>query len=72
MLEFEFVINLQLFAEEKTEPATPKRRHESREKGQVAKSRELVTAVLLLITFWQLGVLQIVFLIILQSCLDSF
>lgn len=51
MLEFEFVINLQLFAEEKTEAATPKRRHESREKGQVAKSRELVTAVLLLVTF---------------------
>lgn len=51
MLEFEFIINLQLFAEEKTESATPKRRHEAREKGQVAKSRELVTAVLLLATF---------------------
>lgn len=51
MLEFEFIINLQLFAEEKTESATPKRRHEAREKGQVAKSREIVTAVLLLSTF---------------------
>jgi flagellar biosynthesis protein FlhB len=51
MFEFDFVINLQLFAEEKTEPATPKRRREAREKGQVAKSRELTTAVLLLVTF---------------------
>lgn len=51
MLEFEFIINLQLFAEERTEPATPKRRREAREKGQVAKSREIVTAVLLLATF---------------------
>lgn len=51
LYEFEFVINLQLFAEEKTEAASPKRRREAREKGQVAKSRELVTAVLLLATF---------------------
>ncbi|MDF2531832.1 MAG: FlhB HrpN YscU SpaS Family, partial [Clostridia bacterium] len=41
LFEFDFVINLQLFAEEKTESATPKRRREAREKGQVAKSREL-------------------------------
>lgn len=51
LFEFDFIINLQLFAEERTEPATPKRRQETREKGQVAKSRELVTAVLLLATF---------------------
>jgi flagellar biosynthetic protein FlhB len=51
MFEFDFVINLQLFAEEKTESATPKRRREAREKGQVAKSKELTTAVLLLVTF---------------------
>jgi flagellar biosynthetic protein FlhB len=51
LLEFNFLINLQLFAEEKTETASPKRRREAREKGQVAKSRELITAVLLLITF---------------------
>lgn len=48
---FDFIINLQLFAEEKTEPATAKRRREAREKGQVAKSREITTAVLLLLTF---------------------
>lgn len=49
--KFDFIINLQLFSEEKTETATPKRRREAREKGQVAKSRELVTAILLLVTF---------------------
>ena len=47
-----FKINLQLFAEEKTEPATGKRRQEARDKGQVVKSRELVTAVVLMVTFW--------------------
>lgn len=30
---FEININLQLFSEEKTERATPKRRREAREKG---------------------------------------
>lgn len=50
-------INLQLFAE-KTEPATPKRRQEMREKGQVPKSRELVTALMLLISFWSLKFLS--------------
>lgn len=56
MIEYYFVINLQLFAEEKTETATPKRRREAREKGQVAKSRELITAVLLLLTFMTLRI----------------
>lgn len=51
LFEFEFIINLQLFSEERTEPASPKRRRESREKGQVAKSREIVTAALLMATF---------------------
>lgn len=45
-------IDLTLFTEEKTEPGSPKKRREAREKGQVPKSRELVTAVLLIITFW--------------------
>lgn len=36
---------LQLFAEEKTEEATPKRREEARKKGQVAKSPELGLAI---------------------------
>jgi len=34
--------------DERTEPATPKRRQEAREKGQVAKSRELPSAFLIL------------------------
>lgn len=34
---------------EKTEPATPKRRREAREEGDVAQSRELATAFLLLV-----------------------
>ncbi len=51
---FEFAIDLQLFSEEKTERATPKKRREAREKGQVAKSREVVSAILLLSMFWTL------------------
>lgn len=51
MQEYKFLINLQLFAEEKTEPASAKKRREAREKGQVAKSREIVTAFLLLLSF---------------------
>ncbi len=51
-----FYINLQLFSEEKTEKATPKRKQESREKGQVAKSRELISAILLLLMFWGIKV----------------
>ena len=35
--------------QEKTEPATPKRLHEARMRGQVAKSTELTTAVIMLI-----------------------
>ncbi|HHY37272.1 MAG TPA: flagellar biosynthesis protein FlhB [Firmicutes bacterium] len=44
-------INLQLFAQEKTEPATPRRREEARRKGQVFKSQELVSALLLVAAF---------------------
>ncbi len=36
---------------DKTEPPTPKRLREAREKGQVAKSRELVTALLFIVIF---------------------
>lgn len=41
-------MNLQLFAEEKTERATPRRRQKARERGQVFSSRELVSALVLL------------------------
>jgi type III secretion YscU/HrpY family protein len=40
---------------EKTEEATPKRQREARNKGQVARSKELVTALLLLSTGMALG-----------------
>ena len=54
MRDFEnLTINLQLFGE-KTEPATPKRRQELRQKGQIPRSREIVTAVVLLISFWSM------------------
>lgn len=43
-------IDLQLFGE-KTEPATPKRRNELRQKGQIPRSKELVTSIVLLISF---------------------
>lgn len=54
----DFKINLQLFAEERTEPATPKRRRDAREKGQVAKSRELVTSLIILVSFLGLKLLS--------------
>ncbi|WP_370741203.1 flagellar biosynthesis protein FlhB [Longirhabdus pacifica] len=41
-------LDLQLFAQEKTEKATPKKRQESRKKGQVAKSNEIPGALILL------------------------
>ncbi|HHY44373.1 MAG TPA: flagellar biosynthesis protein FlhB [Firmicutes bacterium] len=37
-------INLQLFSSEKTEPASPRRRQMAREKGQIARSQDLVSA----------------------------
>ncbi|MCM8901201.1 flagellar biosynthesis protein FlhB [Caldicoprobacter algeriensis] len=42
-------MNLQLFAEERTEKATPKKRREARERGQVFKSVELNSAVTLIV-----------------------
>jgi flagellar biosynthetic protein FlhB len=50
-------LNLQLFAGEKTESATPKKRQEAREKGQVAKSMELPAAFILLSAFLALYML---------------
>nr|WP_221401238.1 flagellar biosynthesis protein FlhB [Paenibacillus phyllosphaerae] len=44
-------LDLQLFSGEKTEKATPKKRQESRKKGQVAKSQELPGALILLFAF---------------------
>lgn len=44
-------IDLQLFAQEKTEKATPKKRQDARKKGQVAKSQEINSAFILLCIF---------------------
>jgi len=41
--------------EEKTEPATPRRRQEARKKGQVAKSQEISSALILLFAFCMLA-----------------
>lgn len=48
----DFKINLQLFADaEKTEEATPKKRKDAREEGQVLQSREITAAFILLSSF---------------------
>lgn len=44
-------LNLQFFAGEKTEKATPKKRQDSRKKGQVAKSQDVNTAIILFSMF---------------------
>lgn len=44
-------LDLQYFAGEKTEKATPKKRSDSRKKGQVAKSQDVNTAIVLLAVF---------------------
>lgn len=51
MARFALKLDLQLFAQEKTEPATPKKRQEARKKGQVAKSMELPGAFILFFSF---------------------
>lgn len=48
MHRYRLRMNLQLFAGEKTEKATPKKRQESRNKGQVAKSVEIPGSLILL------------------------
>lgn len=52
-------VNLQFFASEgeKTEKATPKRRRDAREKGQVLQSREVSSALVLLLIFLSLKIL---------------
>ncbi|EXX91343.1 flagellar biosynthesis protein FlhB [Paenibacillus darwinianus] len=51
MQTFRFRLDLQLFNQEKTEPATPKKRQETRQEGQVAMSQELPAAFILLFIF---------------------
>lgn len=49
-------LDLQYFAGEKTEKATPKKREDERKKGKVAKSQDVNTAILLLLSFITLSV----------------
>ncbi|MFC6331152.1 flagellar biosynthesis protein FlhB [Paenibacillus septentrionalis] len=51
MHKYRLVVDLQLFNQEKTEKATPKKKQESRNKGQVAKSQELPAALILMLSF---------------------
>ncbi len=44
-------LNLQFFSQEKTEKATPKKKQESRQKGQVAKSSDISSAFTMLFVF---------------------
>lgn len=44
-------LDLQFFAGEKTEKATPKKRQDARKKGQVAKSQDVNTAIVLFVSF---------------------
>ncbi|NLL17587.1 MAG: flagellar biosynthesis protein FlhB [Clostridia bacterium] len=55
-------IDLQLFADEKTEEATPHRKQEARKKGQVAKSTDLNAALVLLVSMVMIFVLRNYFL----------
>ena len=47
-------INLQLFDGEKTEDASPKKKQDAREKGQVFQSKEINTAIVLIAVFYGL------------------
>lgn len=51
MRNYRLKLDLQLFNQEKTEQATPKKREESRNKGQVGKSSDMPGAFILLFVF---------------------
>lgn len=51
MRNYVLQLDLQLFAQEKTEKATPRKKREARNKGQVAKSAELPGALIVFFTF---------------------
>jgi flagellar biosynthetic protein FlhB len=51
MRTYRFKLDLQLFSQEKTEKATPKKLSEARQKGQIARSSDLPGALILLAIF---------------------
>ena len=57
MAKLQLKLDLQFFAGEKTEKATPKKREDERRKGRVAKSQDVNTALILLFSFIILAVL---------------
>lgn len=62
-------LDLQYFAGEKTEKATPKKRQDSRKKGQVAKSQDVGTSFIMLAVFFAFLLLGSYFL---DLCLDLY
>lgn len=46
-----WTLDLQFFSQEKTEEATPKKRRDTRQKGQVPKSNDVNTAIILFLVF---------------------
>ena len=48
---FKYRLDLQYFAGEKMEKATPKKRQDVRKKGQTAKSHDVNTAIIILFVF---------------------
>lgn len=52
MRTYRLKLDLQLFSQEKTEKATPKKVQEARQKGQVSKSADLPSSLILLFTFF--------------------
>jgi len=51
MSSYRLKVDLQLFSQEKTEKATPKKQQEARKKGQVPRSADLPGAIILLFVF---------------------
>jgi flagellar biosynthesis protein FlhB len=62
---YTYKLDLQFFSGEKTEKATPKKRQDTRKKGQTAKSQDVNTALILLAVFF-------ILLFIGPSLLDNF
>ncbi|MGM0880863.1 MAG: flagellar biosynthesis protein FlhB [Bacillota bacterium] len=51
MRNYRLELDLQLFSQEKTEQATPKKRDEARKKGQIARSADLPGSLIMMFTF---------------------
>jgi flagellar biosynthetic protein FlhB len=55
----DFRFDIQFFAEEKTEPATPRKRQKTREEGQTARSQDLSAAVVIITGLVSIYVLSV-------------